>query len=270
MLQQVIREHALTQSGIIDITQAQEIGKIVGADAIISGTLSDLGNEIKTNARLIDVQSGTLLAVAGESIAKTENVSKMYNNILWVPSGTIMPQPQPTTTKTALAPAGYVFLEDFKNVQEGMLPAGWLGGEKLMVKSEGRQKFLTDFESQRSHKVLIDNVTFPENFEFTTVFKFSHQASNTRLIAYLGSLTMTIDVYGWYQLNNTKVNKKVDWRNKLVKAVLTKEALIFKLFINGEEVLLMRDADFKLPQAISLEFQNMSGFKLMQVDLKES
>lgn len=79
---------------------------------------------------------------------------------------------------------------------------------------------------------------------------------------------MTIDVYGWYRLNKTQVDKRVDWRDKLVKAVLTKEGPIFKLFINGEEVLLMRDTDYKLPQAISLEFQNMSGFKLMQVGLK--
>lgn len=148
------------------------------------------------------------------------------------------------------------------------MPAGWLGGEKLMVKSDGRQKFVTDFEWQETHKVLIDNVVFPENFEFTTVFQFGNQASGTHLIAYLGSLTMTIDVYGWYQLNNTRVEKRMDWRNKVVKAVLTKEGPIFKLFINGEEVLLTRDTNYKLPQAVSLEIRGQSGFKLMQVGLR--
>jgi|GEM_PF-2722162 len=268
LLQQVMREQALSQTGIIDLTQAQEIGKMVGADAIITGSLSDIGNEIKTNARLIDVREGTVLAVAGESIAKTENVSKMFNTILWAPGAKIQPPPQPIPPTSHSAPSGYVYFEDFKNVEEGMLPEGWLGGEKLMVKSDGRQKFVTDFERQNNHKVLIDNVNFPENFEFTVVFQFASQAYHTHLFAYLGSLTMTIDVYGWYRLNKTQVDKHVDWRNKLVKAVLAKQGPIFKLFINGEEVLLMRDTDYKLPQAISLEFQNMSGFKLMQVSLK--
>ncbi|MDZ7292453.1 MAG: CsgG/HfaB family protein [candidate division KSB1 bacterium] len=269
LLHQVMREHALTQTGIIDITQAQEIGKAVGADAIITGSLSDIGDEIKANARLIDVRAGTVLAVAGESIAKTENVAKMFNTFLWSPGGKTTPLPQPPTlTTTPSASVGYVFFEDFQNVQEGMLPEGWLGGEKLMVKSDGRQKFVTDFERQESHKVLIDNVAFPENFEFTTVFQFGNQAYGTHLIAYLGSLTMTIDVYGWYKLNNTLVEKHIDWRNKVVKAVLTKEGPIFKLLINGEEVLLMRDTNYKLPQAVSLEIRNQSGFKLMQVGLR--
>jgi len=268
LLQQVTREHALTQTGIIDLSQAQEIGKMVGADAIISGSLSDIGNEIKANARLIDVRGGTVLAVAGESIAKTENVSKMFNTILWAPGTKIPPSPQPTTTTSRSAPSGYVYFEDFQNVSEGMLPENWLGGEKLMVKSDGRKKFVTDYERQNNHKILIDNVSFSENFEFTVVFQFASQAYHTHFFAYLGSLTMTIDVHGWYRLNKTIIDKRADWKNKIVKAVLTKEGPIFKLFINGEEVLLLRDTDYKLPQAISLEFQNMSGFKLMQVGLK--
>lgn len=269
LLQQVMREHALSQTGVIDLTQAQQIGKMVGADAIITGSLSDIGTEIKANARLIDVRSGNVLAVAGESIAKTENISKMFNTIIWSPGLKTMASPQPSTITTARSDhSGYVYFEDFQNVQEGMLPDGWLGGEKLMVKSDGRQKFVTDFEWQDNHKILIDNLSFPDNFEFTTVFQFSSQAHGTHLLAYIGSLTMTIDVYGWYRLNNTQAEKKVDWRNKIVKAVLTKSGPIFKLFINGEEVLMIRDTDYKLPQAVSLEFRNMSGFRLNSISLR--
>lgn len=179
LLQQVMREHALVQTGIIDLSQAQEIGKMVGADAIIIGSLSDIGNEIKANSRLIDVREGTVLAVAGASIAKTENISKMFNTILWATGAKLQPSPQPIPITTHPVPSGYVYFEDFQNIQEGMLPDGWLGGEKLMVKSDGRKKFVTDFERQNNHKVLIDNVNFPENFEFTVVFQFARQAYNT-------------------------------------------------------------------------------------------
>jgi len=263
LLQQVSREHVLIQTGMIDPARAQEIGKLVGADAIITGSLSDLGNEIKANARLIGVGEGAVLAVAGASIAKTENIRQMFQAILWSPETKTPTQPEPAPVTT-----GSGFFEDFQNVAEGMLPAGWFGGEKLLVKSDGRQKFVTDFEWQDTHKVLIDNLSFPENFEFTVYFQFGRQADHTRFVALLGSLTLKIDVFGWYSLNQTRIDKRTDWRNKLVKAVLTRSGPIFKLFINGEEVLMIRDTDYKLPQAISLEFQMMSGFRLVQVGVE--
>lgn len=262
LLQQITREHALAQTGMLDLDQAREIGKLVGADAIITGSLSDLGPEIKANARLIAVREGTVLSVAGESFAKTENVNKMFGTILWSPENKRLELPPAVTPS---APTGTGFFEDFQNVPEGMLPEGWFGGEKLLVKTDGQQKFVTDFEWQDTHKVLIDNVSFPENFEFTVYFQFGRQADHTRLVALLGSLTLTVDVFGWYKLNQTRVEKHTDWRNQMVKVVLTRSGPIFKLFINGEEVLVLRDTEYKLPQAISLEFQKMSGFRLVQV-----
>lgn len=268
LLQQVMREHALTQTGILDLSQAQEIGKMVGADAIITGSLSDIGNEIKANARLIDVREGTVLAVAGESIAKTENVSKMFNTILWSPGTKIPPSPQPTTTPTHPAPSGYVYFEDFQNVQEGMLPEGWIDGEKLMVKSDGQQKFVTNFERANIHRFTIDNVQFPENFELEYMFRFGGDAYGTHQICSIGDVKITIDVYGWYQMNDTKFEKKQDYRNRTVKVLLRKSGPLFKLFINGEEMIMGRYPAFQASQSMTFEFQNMNGFKLIQLGLR--
>jgi len=268
LLQQVMREHALTQTGIIDLSQAQEIGKAVGADAIITGSLSDIGNEIKANARLIDVGNGTLLAVAGESIAKTENVAKMFTTILWTPSGVVTPAPQPSIAVPVSSPSGYIFYEDFQNVPEGMLPQGWIGGEKLMVKSEGQQKYVTNFENEGMHRFTIDNLVFTENFEMEYLFRFGNDAFGTHQICSLGDVKITVDVFGWYQMNDSKTEKRQDFRNRTVKVMLRKIGPLFKLFINGEEMLLGRYPQFKTPQAITFEFQNMNGFRLFSIMLK--
>ena len=269
LLQQVLREHALTQTGIIDVTQAQEIGKAVGADAIITGSLSDIGNEIKANARLINVKTGTLMAVAGESIAKTENVFKMFNTILWTPGSKVSPMPTPSKTIPSI-PSGYLFFEDFQNIQEGMLPEGWIDGEKLMVKSDGRQKFVTNFEKARSHRFTIDNIQFSENFELEYMFRFGRDAHHTRQICSIGDVKLTIDVFGWYQMNETQFRKKQDFRNRTVKVLLRKSGPLFKLFINGEEMIMGRYPEFKTPQALTFEFQNMNGFRLYSIALKQS
>jgi len=45
--------------------------------------------------------------------------------------------------------------------QSGDIPKNWLGGEKLLVKSDGRQKFLTQFEISNcfgwDSKVILDS-----------------------------------------------------------------------------------------------------------------
>jgi len=267
MLQQVLREHALAQTGIIDLTQAQEIGKAVGADAIITGSLSDIGNEIKANARLINVKTGMLMAVAGESIAKTENVFKMFNTILWTPGSKVSPMPPPAKPIPS-TPSGLLYFEDFQNVPEGMLPEGWIDGEKLMVKSDGRNKFVTNFEKAKSHRFIIDNVQFSENFELEYMFRFGKDAYHTHQVCSIGDVKLTIDVFGWYQMNDTQFRKKQDFRNRTVKVVLRKAGPLFKLFINGEEMIMGRYPAFKMPQAITFEFQNMNGFRLYSISLK--
>ncbi len=80
LLQQVLREQALAQTGVIEIAQAQTIGRAAGADAIVAGTLSALGNEIKVNARMIEVRSGVVLAAAGESLVKTASLIELLNS----------------------------------------------------------------------------------------------------------------------------------------------------------------------------------------------
>lgn len=267
LLDQVLREQGLTQTGVIDIAQAQAIGKALGADAIVTGSLSDVGEEIKVNARMIHVGQGTLLAVASAAIYKTPQVVVMFNT----QSRKNIPPPRPSAVQEPVppsAPSGYSYFEDFQNIQDGMLPDGWIGGEKLMVKSEANRKFVTNFENDQTHRVTIDNLVFPDDYELEYIFRFSNEAFSTHLYCILPNIRTTIDVFGWYQLNESRVEKKIDFRNKTVKAVLRKSGPIYRLIINGEEVLLARNPDAATPQALTFEFQNMNGFRLMEISIK--
>jgi len=60
-LQKVIKEFQLSQSGIIDTSYAKQIGKITGADAIVTGSVIKIGNSLRLDARIIDVESGIIL-----------------------------------------------------------------------------------------------------------------------------------------------------------------------------------------------------------------
>jgi len=77
MLDRVIGELKLDQSGLIDPETAKRVGKIAGVDAIVTGTITDLASYVAVNARLIDAQSGRIFAAAEVRIAKDDDVRKI-------------------------------------------------------------------------------------------------------------------------------------------------------------------------------------------------
>jgi TolB-like protein len=80
MLNKVLKEHELTLSGLIDVSSAQELGRLLGVDAIASGSISDLGNTVKVNARLISTETGEVFSVASVTFLKDDVVTKLMNN----------------------------------------------------------------------------------------------------------------------------------------------------------------------------------------------
>ncbi len=67
LLAKVMKEQELGQSGIVDPSEARKIGQMVGAQAVLTGTVSRFGNQVRIDARVIDVESGKVLAAADES-----------------------------------------------------------------------------------------------------------------------------------------------------------------------------------------------------------
>ncbi|HEX3044631.1 MAG TPA: FlgO family outer membrane protein [Bacillota bacterium] len=89
LLNKVMAEHKLSLSGLIDVNSAKEIGKILGVAAIISGTITDLGDNVKVNARLINTETGSIAAVASVQLKKNQAIQKLLvvnNNINQDPS----------------------------------------------------------------------------------------------------------------------------------------------------------------------------------------
>jgi TolB-like protein len=74
LLNKVIAEQKLSLTGVIEQTAAQRLGKVLGVDAIASGTVTDLGKILRVNARLISTGTGEVFAVAVTEIAKDDSV----------------------------------------------------------------------------------------------------------------------------------------------------------------------------------------------------
>ncbi|MBI5048388.1 MAG: hypothetical protein HZB54_05535 [Deltaproteobacteria bacterium] len=70
-------ELVLGQVGIIEEKGIKKMGQVLGVDAIVTGSMTDLGNTVKINARLIGVESAKVFAVAATDIPKTGMVADL-------------------------------------------------------------------------------------------------------------------------------------------------------------------------------------------------
>ncbi len=67
-LQKILSEQQLSETGIIEQKGATEIGKLLGARFLITGTMAPVGESISINAKMIDTTSGEILAAGSINI----------------------------------------------------------------------------------------------------------------------------------------------------------------------------------------------------------
>lgn len=107
-LEEVLAELKLAQTGAIDPSSVKRLGKILGADAVVTGTVVELvDGEVEVLARLVHVETGRVLSASQAKVAKD-----------WVPglaprdpleaapaaSPAREPRPERTETETFLLP----------------------------------------------------------------------------------------------------------------------------------------------------------------------
>lgn len=101
MLDKLLGEQKLQQSGAIDPDTAKTVGKITGVDAIVTGSVTDLASLVGINCRLIETQTGNIFAAAQTKITKDDDVKKIMGVVLVTAGGSGGAAPAPQKTKAA-------------------------------------------------------------------------------------------------------------------------------------------------------------------------
>jgi len=68
-VEKAIEELNFGQSGYLEDESAKKIGKLLGADFLIVGNVGAKGNAVEVDSRLVDIETGQVLATAGETVA---------------------------------------------------------------------------------------------------------------------------------------------------------------------------------------------------------
>ena len=90
LLQKVLEEQQLGMTGYIDQESAISIGQLLGVEAIVTGSITNLGKSVKINARLISTETGSVFAVASVTVHKDSTIRLLMGEKIDKPgSGTV-------------------------------------------------------------------------------------------------------------------------------------------------------------------------------------
>jgi TolB-like protein len=72
LMKKVMEELKLEASGAIDEDTVKKLGKLLGADAVVTGTLNDLADgRSEVNARVVETETGRIICAASAAVQKT-------------------------------------------------------------------------------------------------------------------------------------------------------------------------------------------------------
>jgi TolB-like protein len=102
LLENVLQELHLETTGVIDAESTKRLGKVLGVEAIITGTLMDTGAETaEVNARVIKAETAEVLATASANLVRDWTDAPAVNTV-YVPASQpaeAAPQEQPVGMK---------------------------------------------------------------------------------------------------------------------------------------------------------------------------
>lgn len=76
-LNQVLGELKFSISDLVDPNKAKQLGRMVGVEGLVVGAVSDLGNQVDIDARMIEIESNKMLLGATVTISKDPTVTAL-------------------------------------------------------------------------------------------------------------------------------------------------------------------------------------------------
>lgn len=78
-LKSIIKEHKLSETGIIDSATARKLGSIAGVEALVTGTMTPFGDTIRLSAKILDTETAKIITAQTMNIPKTGALTELVN-----------------------------------------------------------------------------------------------------------------------------------------------------------------------------------------------
>lgn len=88
-LERILSELSMGESGYLDVETAKKLGKIHGVDALVIGSITTLGDNIRVIARMISTETGRVFSSAATNIPKTKTIEALMAQKLQIKTPSI-------------------------------------------------------------------------------------------------------------------------------------------------------------------------------------
>ena len=78
-LKSIIKENKLSATGLIDPATARKLGKIAGVDALVTGTLTPFGDNVRVVVKVLDSDTADIIDAAKGNFAKTQAIEELLD-----------------------------------------------------------------------------------------------------------------------------------------------------------------------------------------------
>lgn len=85
MLGRIMEEHQLTRTGAIDPAAAKKLGRLLSIDGIVTGTFSERDGQLLLNARLINVETGVIVAASERRVERDWTPERRSSLVIHLP-----------------------------------------------------------------------------------------------------------------------------------------------------------------------------------------
>jgi TolB-like protein len=76
-LKNILTEHKLSMSGLVDPRTVKEVGRITGLDAIVTGTVTIFSDSVRVSARVTATDTAKVIVVAKGDITRTKAIEEL-------------------------------------------------------------------------------------------------------------------------------------------------------------------------------------------------
>ena len=88
-LKSILKEHKLSESGLIDPATARKLGKIAGVGALVTGTITPFGERVRLSAKVLDTDSAKVICASRGNIPKTDAIEELLGKGIETPAGVL-------------------------------------------------------------------------------------------------------------------------------------------------------------------------------------
>ena len=81
LIKKIVEEQKFGASGLIDSSSAVRLGRVLGVGTVVAGTVMKLDDYVEINARLLNVETGSIIAAEKIKSSKTRELSDLVSQI---------------------------------------------------------------------------------------------------------------------------------------------------------------------------------------------